>query len=118
MSHTDKHMILTFLLLLLLFSNGLSNKPDTSILYKRIGILIVFYSLVSCKNQIMYYKNELDIIHLNKNYYILAFVKFFNIFFYIKGYSLIGKTANLHFVNLGSSPDVSICFYKILNTII
>jgi len=39
-------MILTFLLLLL-FSNGLSNRPDTSILYSRIGILIVFYSLMS-----------------------------------------------------------------------
>src|SRR6201991_5208868 len=39
-------MILTFLLLLL-FSNGLSNRPDTSILYSRIAILIVFYSLIS-----------------------------------------------------------------------
>ena len=39
-------MILTFLLLLL-FSNGLNNRPDTSILYSRIGILIVFYSLIS-----------------------------------------------------------------------
>src|ERR1700760_937463 len=39
-------MILTFLLLLLL-SNGLSNRPDTSILYSRIAILIVFYSLIS-----------------------------------------------------------------------
>lgn len=39
-------MILTFLLLLL-FSNGLSNRPDTSILYSRIGILITFYSLIS-----------------------------------------------------------------------
>jgi NADH-ubiquinone oxidoreductase chain 2 len=39
-------MILTFLLLLL-FSNGLSNRPDTSILYSRIAILIVFYSLMS-----------------------------------------------------------------------
>ena len=39
-------MILTFLLFLL-FSNGLSNRPDTSILYSRIGILIVFYSLIS-----------------------------------------------------------------------
>src|SRR6195952_1693223 len=39
-------MILTFLLLLL-FSNGLTNRPDTSILYSRIGILIVIYSLIS-----------------------------------------------------------------------
>jgi len=39
-------MILTFLLLLL-FSNGLSNRPDTSILYSRIGILIIFYSIIS-----------------------------------------------------------------------
>jgi NADH-ubiquinone oxidoreductase chain 2 len=39
-------MIITFLLLLL-FSNGLSNRPDTSILYSRIAILIVFYSLIS-----------------------------------------------------------------------
>ena len=39
-------MILTFLLLLL-FSNGLTIRPDTSILYSRIGILIIFYSLVS-----------------------------------------------------------------------
>jgi len=39
-------MILTFLLLLL-FSNGLNNRPDTSILYSRIGILIVFYSFIS-----------------------------------------------------------------------
>jgi NADH-ubiquinone oxidoreductase chain 2 len=39
-------MILTFLLLLL-FSNSLSNRPDTSILYSRIGILIVFYSFIS-----------------------------------------------------------------------
>ncbi len=40
------NMILTFLLLLL-FSNGLTNRPDTSILYSRIGILIVIYSLIS-----------------------------------------------------------------------
>ena len=39
-------MILTFLLLLLL-SNGLTNRPDTSILYSRISILIVLYSLIS-----------------------------------------------------------------------
>jgi NADH-ubiquinone oxidoreductase chain 2 len=39
-------MILTFLLLLLL-SNGLTVRPDTSILYSRIGLIIVFYSLLS-----------------------------------------------------------------------
>jgi len=39
-------MILTFLLLLL-FSNGLTIRPDTSILYNRIGLLIIFYSLIS-----------------------------------------------------------------------
>ncbi len=39
-------MILTFLILLL-FSNGLSNRPDTSILYNRIGILIIFYGIIS-----------------------------------------------------------------------
>lgn len=39
-------MILTFLLLLL-FSNGLTIRPDTAILYSRIGILIVFYSIMS-----------------------------------------------------------------------
>jgi NADH-ubiquinone oxidoreductase chain 2 len=39
-------MILTFLLLLL-FSNGLTIRPDTSILYSRIGLLIVFYGIIS-----------------------------------------------------------------------
>lgn len=39
-------MIITFLLLLL-FSNGLTVRPDTSILYSRIGIIIIFYSLMS-----------------------------------------------------------------------
>jgi NADH-ubiquinone oxidoreductase chain 2 len=39
-------MILTFLLLLL-FSNGLTSRPDTSILYSRIGILIIIYSILS-----------------------------------------------------------------------
>jgi NADH-ubiquinone oxidoreductase chain 2 len=39
-------MILTFLLLLL-FSNGLTVRPDTSILYSRIGLIIIFYSLLS-----------------------------------------------------------------------
>ena len=39
-------MILTFLLLLL-FSNGLTVRPDTSILYSRIGLLIIFYSMIS-----------------------------------------------------------------------
>jgi NADH-ubiquinone oxidoreductase chain 2 len=39
-------MILTFLLLLL-FSNGLTNRPDTSIFYSRIGIIIVNFSLIS-----------------------------------------------------------------------
>ena len=39
-------MILTFLLLLLM-SNGLTLRPDSSILYSRIGIIIVFYSIVS-----------------------------------------------------------------------
>jgi NADH-ubiquinone oxidoreductase chain 2 len=42
-------MILTFLLLLL-FYNGLNIRPDTSILYSRIGILIVFYSFISAYN--------------------------------------------------------------------
>ena len=39
-------MILTFLLLLLI-SNGLTIRPDTTIIYSRIGILIIFYSIVS-----------------------------------------------------------------------
>src|ERR1700741_5267312 len=39
-------MILTFLVLLLL-SNGLTVRPDTSILYSRIGIIIIFYSIMS-----------------------------------------------------------------------
>jgi NADH-ubiquinone oxidoreductase chain 2 len=39
-------MILTFLSLLL-FSNGLTVRPDTSILYSRIGLIIVFYSILS-----------------------------------------------------------------------
>jgi NADH-ubiquinone oxidoreductase chain 2 len=39
-------MLLTFLLLLL-FSNGLTVRPDTSILYSRIGLLIIFYSIIS-----------------------------------------------------------------------
>jgi len=39
-------MILTFLVLLLL-SNGLTVRPDTSILYSRIGLIIIFYSLFS-----------------------------------------------------------------------
>jgi len=34
-------------LLLLLFYNGLTNRPDTSLLYSRIGILIIFYGLLS-----------------------------------------------------------------------
>ena len=42
-------MLLIFLVLLLL-SNGLIVRPDTSILYSRIGILIVFYSLMSAYN--------------------------------------------------------------------
>jgi NADH-ubiquinone oxidoreductase chain 2 len=42
-------MIFTFLLLLL-FYNGLNIRPDTSILYSRIGILIVFYSFISAYN--------------------------------------------------------------------
>jgi NADH-ubiquinone oxidoreductase chain 2 len=46
LKHNKKIMILIFLLLLLL-SNGLTNRPDTSILYSRIGILIIFYSIVS-----------------------------------------------------------------------
>ena len=39
-------MILTFLILLL-FSNGLTDRPDRSIFYSRIGILIVLYSIIS-----------------------------------------------------------------------
>lgn len=39
-------MILSFLLLLLLW-NGLTTRPDTSILYSRIGIIIIFYSIIS-----------------------------------------------------------------------
>src|ERR1035438_4370076 len=39
-------MVLTFLLLLL-FSNGLTTRPDTSILYSRFALLIVFYSLIA-----------------------------------------------------------------------
>jgi len=39
-------MILTFLLLILL-SNGLTSKPSTAILYSRVGLIIVFYSIIS-----------------------------------------------------------------------
>ena len=39
-------MILTFLLLLLI-SNGLTYRPDSSILYSRIGIVIILYSIIS-----------------------------------------------------------------------
>ena len=39
-------MLLTFLILLLL-SNGLTVRPDTSILYSRVGLIIIFYSLYS-----------------------------------------------------------------------
>ena len=39
-------MILSFLLLLL-FYNGLTNRPDTALLYSRIGIIIIFYGLLS-----------------------------------------------------------------------
>jgi len=39
-------MILSFLLLLL-FSNGLTIRPDRSILYSRVGLLIIFYSIVA-----------------------------------------------------------------------
>jgi NADH-ubiquinone oxidoreductase chain 2 len=39
-------MILTFLVLLLM-SNGLTARPDTSILYSRIGILISIYAIIS-----------------------------------------------------------------------
>lgn len=39
-------MILTFLLLILM-SNGLTIRPDSSILYSRIGIIIVFYTIIS-----------------------------------------------------------------------
>src|ERR1700748_3958259 len=39
-------MTLTFLSFLL-FSNGLTVRPDTSILYSRIGLIIIFYSLFS-----------------------------------------------------------------------
>lgn len=39
-------MLLTFLSLLL-FSNGLTFRPDTSILYSRVGIVILIYSLFS-----------------------------------------------------------------------
>ena len=50
-------MILTFLFLLL-FSNGLTIRPDTSILYSRIGILTVFYSSVAALNS--FYITYLD----------------------------------------------------------
>lgn len=39
-------MLLTFICLLL-FSNGLTFRPDTAILYSRIGIVILFYCLIS-----------------------------------------------------------------------
>ena len=42
-------MLLTFLSLLL-FSNGLTFRPDTSILYSRIGLIILFYSVFSAYN--------------------------------------------------------------------
>lgn len=42
-------MTLTFLFSLL-FSNGLTIRPDTSILYSRIGLLIVFYGLIGAMN--------------------------------------------------------------------
>jgi NADH-ubiquinone oxidoreductase chain 2 len=39
-------MILLFVSLLL-FSNGLNIRPDSSILYSRVGLIIIFYSLLS-----------------------------------------------------------------------
>lgn len=44
----NKYFFVIFsFLLLLLYSTGLTSRPDTSILYSRIGILIVIYSLIS-----------------------------------------------------------------------
>ena len=43
---------------------------------------------------------------IQKNLFLLILIK--------RGYSLIGKTANLHIVNLGSSPDISINYIYIL----
>lgn len=42
--------MILILLLLLLFSNGLTIRPDTSILYSRVGIVIIFYSLLLALN--------------------------------------------------------------------
>ena len=55
-------MLLTFLLLLL-FSNGLTNRPDTSILYSRIGILIIIISIKSAytTNYITYLEKGLGL---------------------------------------------------------
>ena len=44
--------------------------------------------------------------------YLVFYYFFLLFFFYKRGYSLIGKTANLHFVNLGSSPDISISYQR------
>jgi NADH-ubiquinone oxidoreductase chain 2 len=45
--HLIYKLLIVSFLMLLLFSNGLTNRPDTSILYSRIGLLIIFYGLLS-----------------------------------------------------------------------
>jgi NADH-ubiquinone oxidoreductase chain 2 len=50
-------MLLTFLVLLLL-SNGLTVRPDMTILYSRIGLLIVFYCFIATYNT--YYVDYLE----------------------------------------------------------
>ena len=47
-------MILTFLILLLV-SNGLTVRPDTSILYSRIGIIIMIYGIISSYTNLYMY---------------------------------------------------------------
>jgi NADH-ubiquinone oxidoreductase chain 2 len=75
-------MILTFLLLLL-FSNGLSNRPDTSILYSRIGILIVFYSLMSTYTTLYITYLEKGIVLYGGLFNITAITQVFQIFILI-----------------------------------
>ena len=50
-------MLLSFLLLLLL-SNGLNTRPDISILYSRIGFIIIIYTIISSVNS--FYITYLD----------------------------------------------------------
>lgn len=85
-------MLLTFLFFLL-FSNGLTVRPDSSILYSRLTLVIVFYSIVSANKSLHFSYLEKGVSIYGGLFNISSLTQSFQIFIFLLTFFILLMTA-------------------------